>query len=55
MGTKIKLNIKNLVRSKSLYHDGMLPRICFEQNPNIIEKEHEWNHDPSVTSDVKFY
>ena len=28
-GSKIKMNIRNLVRSKSLYADGMLPRICF--------------------------
>lgn len=29
-GTRIKLNIRNLHRSRSLYEQGMLPRICFE-------------------------
>ena len=28
-GTKIKMNIRNLVRSKSLCTEGMLPRICY--------------------------
>ena len=29
-GTRIKLNIRNLHRSRSLYEQGMLPRICYE-------------------------
>lgn len=29
-GTRIKLNIRNLHRSRSLYEQGMLPKICFE-------------------------
>jgi hypothetical protein len=29
-GTKIRFNIRNLVRGKSLFKDGMLPRIKIE-------------------------
>jgi hypothetical protein len=29
-GTRIKLNIRNLHRSRSLYEQGMLPKICYE-------------------------
>jgi len=30
VGTRVKLNIRNLHRSRSLYEHGMLPRICYE-------------------------
>lgn len=29
-GTRVKLNIRNLHRSRSLYEQGMLPKICYE-------------------------
>ena len=29
-GTKVRLNIRNLIRTRSLYQEGMLPRIFYE-------------------------
>ena len=57
-GTKIRLNIRNLVRAKSLYNDGMLPRICYYYHPAAVTSKDaykkDWHHDPNVTSELKF-
>jgi hypothetical protein len=37
-GTKIKLNIRNLHRTKSLYECGMLPRIRYENDANYDQQ-----------------
>jgi hypothetical protein len=44
-GKKIKINIRNLVRNKSLFNEGMLPRICFQNH----SQELGWHVDPKVT------
>ena len=49
-GDKIRLNIRNLVRSKSLYQEGMLPRICFKNHDINLG----WHVNPNVTQEVKF-
>lgn len=51
-GTKIRLNIRNLFRSKSLYTDGMLPRIKYLSGGHT---ERQWHINPKVTKDIKFY
>ena len=56
-GTRIRMNIRNLVRSKSLYQEGMLPRICFDkplQNAKDGNKK-GWHHNPNVTQEVRFH
>ena len=50
-GAKIRLNIRNLVRGKSLYQDGMLPRIKIEN----FDDNNKWFVDPLITEDVRFY
>jgi hypothetical protein len=45
-GTRIRFNIRNLVRNKSLFQEGMLPRIKNEFD--------EWRVDPTVTTHIKF-
>lgn len=49
-GERVRLNIRNLARHRSLYQDGMLPRICYK---NDIDGK-GWHVDPAVTQDVKF-
>lgn len=34
-GTKIKMNIRNLHRSRSLFKLGMLPRICYSNQEQL--------------------
>jgi len=53
-GTKIRLNIRNLIRNKSLYQEGMLPRICFVNTKDPFAKGH-WFVDPIVTSEIRFF
>ena len=55
------MNIRNLVRSKSLYSEGMLPRI-FHGSSTVGSSSHQskdykknWYHDPIVTQEVKFF
>jgi hypothetical protein len=53
-GTKIRFNIRNLFRNKSLYQEGMLPRICLV-NLDDPKSKGNWLVDPRVTSEVKFF
>ena len=46
-GEKIRFNIRNLMRPKSLYSDGMLPKICYD--------EKGWHCDPNITTEIKFF
>ena len=55
------MNIRNLVRSKSLYYEGMLPRICYGHT-TVVSSSYQskdykknWHHDPIVTQEVKFF
>ena len=50
-GTKIRLNIRNLVRGKSLFQEGMLPRLKIENFDDLSE----WVVNPLITEDIKFY
>ena len=51
-GSRIRLNIRNLVRAKSLYQDGMLPRISYLQEDN---SRGPWHINAAVTTGTKFY
>ena len=54
-GSRIKLNIRNLHRTKSLYECGMLPRIYYANQDKApgIGKE-GWHVDPRVTYGIHF-
>ena len=51
-GSKIRLNLRNYVRSKSLYQEGMLPRFSY---CNSDGDPGQWATSGEVTSNVKFY
>lgn len=53
-GQRVRLNIRNMMRNKSMYSDGMLPKIKYEDT--ISNKAFGgWHIDPLVTTDVKFF
>ena len=55
-GSRIRVNIRNLVRGKSLYQEGMLPRILYADQSELPSyKQKGWHVDPNVTADLKFY
>ena len=54
-GTKIRLNIRNFVRNKSLFEKGMIPRIKYEDSQYYDPEKRDWHVDPLVTKDVKYY
>lgn len=54
-GTKIKMNIRNLHRTRSLYQQGMLPRICYANQDQVDQGKQGWHVDPLVTYNVKFF
>ena len=49
---KVRLNIRNLYRNKSLYQHGMLPRIRYLTGDKASLG---WHIDPVITSEVRFY
>ena len=51
-GTKIKLNLRNLHRSKSLFEQGMLPRIKYADEEE--GKGKGWHTDINVTYGLNF-
>lgn len=51
-GAKVRLNIRNLYRNKSLYQHGMLPRIRYLTGERACLG---WHVDPVVTSEVRFF
>ena len=54
-GTKIRLNIRNLHRTKSLYESGMLPRIYYHDQDSVDNEQKGWHIDPKVTQHIKFF
>lgn len=55
-GARVRFNIRNLVRGKSLYQDGMLPRVYYEDQHSITDPGRKgWHVDPCVTTEVRFY
>lgn len=50
-GDKIRLNIRNLVRNKSLYQEGMLPKIKFQTHSRDLG----WHCNPNVTKDIRYF
>ena len=53
-GTKIKMNIRNLHRTKSLYECGMLPKLLYGTKNNK-QKLNGWVADAKVTTNVRFF
>ena len=57
-GARVKLNIRNMHRVRSLFSSGMLPRICYANDPKSEKLQSlakmGWHVDPKVTSNVKF-
>lgn len=49
-GERIRFNIRNHVRIRSLYQEGMLPRIKFCNH----SQDKGWHIDPNVTVDLKY-
>jgi hypothetical protein len=49
-GTQVKINIRNLHRSRSLYECGMLPKFLQEGN-----NSRKWRTDAYVTHSVSFF
>ena len=55
-GTRIRMNIKNMVRAKNLFEFGMLPRVRVQAGSNSKQQSSgEWRVDPNVTTDVRFF
>jgi len=48
-GTRVKLNIRNLHRTRSLFEAGMLPRIYYEDQTGLEIGKKGWHVDPKVT------
>lgn len=51
-GSRIRLNLRNYPRSRSMYQDGMLPRFSYcdaDGNPT------SWTTSGEVTSNLKWY
>ena len=53
-GTKIRFNMRNLHRTKSLYENGMLPRIYYYNQDSVPEAKKGWHVDPKVTYEIEF-
>ena len=54
-GQKIRLNIRNLMRTKSLHAEGMLPKIYYGKQEGLPPSKRGWHIDPAVTSELKFF
>ena len=54
-GTKIRFNIRNLHRTRSLYENGMLPRIYYQNQESLPKNKKGWHVDPKVTYEIEFY
>jgi hypothetical protein len=53
-GTRIKLNMRNLYRTVSLFEKGMLPRLYYA-NQEQEEGKKGWHVDPRATYGAQFY
>ena len=54
-GTRVKLNIRNLHRTRSLFEAGMLPRIHYEDQAGLEAGKKGWHVDPKVTYGLQFF
>ena len=54
-GQKIRLNMRNLMRTKRLHAEGMLPKIYYGKQEGLPPSKRGWHIDPAVTSELKFF
>jgi len=56
-GTRVKMNIRNLHRTKSLFECGMLPRMYYANQDQMQANSPKlgWHVDPKVTYGIQFF
>jgi hypothetical protein len=54
-GTRVKLNIKNLYRTISLFEKGMLPRLYYVKQTGLETGKQGWHVDPRATYGCSFF